>query len=63
LGDIKLVNEGNVRLAPSTSQALQTPYFDSLFAAIVVGSCGGLLGSLFIIVNNKINIVRKKILD
>lgn len=41
----------------------QIPYFDSLFAALVVGSCGGLLGSLFIIVNNKVNILRKKLLD
>ena len=58
IGDIKLINEGNVKLA----SANQIPYFDSLFAAIVIGSFGGLLGSGFIVINNKVNIIRKKYL-
>jgi hypothetical protein len=58
IGDIKLINEGNVKLA----SANQVPYFDSLFAAIVIGSFGGLLGSGFIVINNKVNIIRKKYL-
>lgn len=33
-----------------------------MFGAIVLGVSGGLLGALFIIINNNINIFRKKIL-
>ena len=35
---------------------------DSLFAACVIGILGGAIGSLFIRVNNRLNIIRKKIL-
>lgn len=38
------------------------PTFDVIFGAIVLGITGGLLGALFIIINNQINIVRKKVL-
>ena len=55
---IAVVNSGNVKLASS----IEVPYMDSLFAAVVIGSVGGLLGALFIIINNKVNIVRKKLL-
>ena len=33
---------------------------DVLFASVVVGFCGGLVGSGFILINNKVNILRKK---
>ena len=59
IGDIKLINEGNVKLA----SANQVPYFDSLVAAIVIGVFGGLLGSGFIVINNKVNIIRKTYLN
>lgn len=32
-------------------------------AALIIGVFGGLLGSAFIIINNKVNIIRKKILN
>jgi len=33
---------------------------DSLIAAIILGSFGGLLGAIFIIINNWVNVIRKK---
>ena len=55
---IKLINSGNVKLA-----AIQdVVYLDALVAAIVIGIVGGLIGSLFIRVNNRVNLIRKKIL-
>ena len=33
-----------------------------MFGAIVLGISGGLLGASFIIINNQVNIIRKKIL-
>lgn len=57
--NIAIVNSGNVKLAALTSDV---PYLDSLFAAVVVGTLGGLLGAIFIIINNRINILRKKYL-
>lgn len=56
--NIAVVNSGNVKLASS----IEVPYLDSLFAAVMIGSGGGLLGALFIIINNKVNIARKKLL-
>ena len=38
------------------------PEIDSLFGALVIGVIGGLLGAIFIRVNNRINAVRKRIL-
>eukprot|EP00347_Sterkiella_histriomuscorum_P015757 403355796 len=58
VSNIAVVNSGSVKLASS----LDVPYLDSLFAAVVVGVVGGLLGALFIIINNKVNVLRKKVL-
>ncbi|CDW84851.1 h(+) cl(-) exchange transporter 7-like [Stylonychia lemnae] len=55
---IKVINSGNVKLA--TSKA--TPYLDSMVAAIFLGAIGGMLGALFVIINNKLNYYRKKTL-
>jgi H+/Cl- antiporter ClcA len=52
------VNSGNVKLTSNND----TPYLDSLFGALVIGILGGLIGALFIIINNKVNYVRKKVL-
>ena len=35
---------------------------DCLFGALVIGVIGGLLGSIFIRANNRINAIRKRIL-
>lgn len=35
---------------------------DSLIAALILGSFGGLLGAIFIIINNWVNVIRKKML-
>lgn len=56
--NIAVVNSGNVKLAASDA----TPYLDSLVAAVFIGVIGGLLGALFIIMNNKVNYIRKKVL-
>jgi chloride channel 7 len=58
MGNIAIVNSGNMKLSSNTD----TPYLDSLVAALVIGILGGLLGSLFIVINNKVNILRKKLL-
>lgn len=55
---IQLINSGNVKLAAIKGQV----YMDCLFAAGVIGIVGGAIGSLFIRVNNMINLLRKKIL-
>jgi chloride channel 7 len=53
-----VVNSGNVKLANSDA----IPYLDSMVAAILLGGMGGLLGAMFVIINNKVNFYRKKIL-
>jgi chloride channel 7 len=55
---IKLINSGNVKLAAISGAV----YMDALFAAGVIGIVGGIIGSLFIRVNNQVNIIRKKFL-
>ena len=42
--------------------AQKSPTLDSLFGSIIIGVVGGLLGATFILINNKINIYRKKLL-
>ncbi len=42
--------------------AQKSPTLDSLIGSIVIGVIGGLLGATFILINNKINILRKKLL-
>ena len=37
-------------------------YLDALMAAGIIGVAGGLIGSLFIRINNNVNIIRKKVL-
>ncbi len=37
-------------------------YMDALIAAGVIGVVGGLIGSLFIRINNFVNVIRKKLL-
>ncbi len=44
------------------SSDLESPALDSVFAAVVLGFVGGLMGATFIIVNNQVNIMRKKYL-
>jgi chloride channel 7 len=56
--NIAVVNSGNVKFASSVA----VPYLDSLFAAVIIGASGGLLGAVFIIINNKLNVIRKKVL-
>ena len=53
-----MINSGNVKLAAITDEI----YMDSLVAAGIIGIVGGAIGSLFIRVNNKVNILRKKML-
>jgi chloride channel 7 len=56
--NIKLMNSGNVKLASNHDDI----YLDAIIAAIVIGILGGAIGSLFIRVNNIINLLRKKLL-
>ena len=37
-------------------------YMDALIAAGIIGLTGGIIGSLFIRINNNVNIIRKKVL-
>ena len=53
-----MINSGNVKLAAITDEV----YMDALVAAGVIGIVGGAIGSLFIRVNNRVNLFRKKIL-
>jgi len=53
-----LINSGNIKLAAIKDEI----YMDALFAAGMMGVIGGVIGSLFIRVNNKVNILRKKYL-
>jgi chloride channel 7 len=57
--DIKLINSGNVKLAANKDDV----FMDALVAAVIIGIVGGMVGSLFIRVNNMINIYRKKLLN
>jgi H+/Cl- antiporter ClcA len=59
IAHIKLVNSGSVKLSDNED----LPYLDSVPAAIVIGVLGGIIGALFIRVNNRINYFRKKILN
>ena len=53
-----MINSGNVKLAAIKDDE----YIDTLLAAIILGISGGIIGSLFIRINNRINVYRKKIL-
>lgn len=55
---LKLINSGNIRLAAIQDEV----HMDALFAAGIIGVAGGAVGSLFIRVNNLLNIYRKKVL-
>jgi chloride channel 7 len=57
--DIKLINSGNVKLAANKDDV----FMDALVAAVIIGIVGGMVGSLFIRVNNMINVYRKKLLN
>jgi H+/Cl- antiporter ClcA len=37
-------------------------YLDALMAAGIIGVAGGMIGSLFIRINNFVNVIRKKVL-
>lgn len=56
---IVVSNADIVKLAASQTSS---PTLDSLFAAVILGFGGGLLGAAFIIINNRINVIRKKYL-
>ena len=53
-----MINSGNIKLAAIKGEV----YMDCLIAAGVIGIVGGLVGSLFIRVNNMVNLLRKKFL-
>lgn len=49
----EIIKLGNTQTAPT---------IDSLFGALVIGVIGGLLGAVFIRVNNRVNAIRKRLL-
>lgn len=53
-----MINSGNIKLAAIVDDV----YLDAIVAAGIIGIVGGAIGSLFIRVNNKVNLLRKKIL-
>lgn len=56
---IKLINSGNVKLAAIQDEI----YMDAIVAAGIIGIIGGAIGSIFIRVNNLLNLYRKKVLN
>lgn len=64
----KQLQEGKEYLTVSSSEIIKlgntqaAPEMDCLFGALAIGVVGGLLGSIFIRANNRVNAIRKRIL-
>ncbi|CDW84850.1 h(+) cl(-) exchange transporter 7-like isoform 2 [Stylonychia lemnae] len=56
LEPVRVSNSDIIKLGETNYKA---PTMDSLIAAIILGSFGGLLGAIFIIINNSVNTLRK----
>jgi chloride channel 7 len=65
----KQLEEGLDHITVSSSEivklgsTLAAPEIDCLFGALVIGVIGGLLGAIFIRANNRINAIRKRLLN
>jgi uncharacterized membrane protein len=53
---VRVSNSDIIKLGETNYRA---PTMDSMIAAVILGSFGGLLGAIFIIINNWVNTIRK----